>query len=163
MKTASLKEIKTELGHATNKELMDLCLRLAKSKKENKELLTYILFESHDETAYIENLKTRTRNEFEAINTQNFHYIKKSIRKILRELKKYIRYSQNKETEVELLINFCQELSDFKPSTIKNGTLLNLYSRQIELIRKRISVLHEDLQYDYAIELEKLLEKQTKL
>lgn len=157
MKAASLKEIKTELNHRTTRELLELCLRLSKFKKENKELLTYLLFESANEEAFIRNIKTKIDEDFENINTKTFYFIKKSVRKILREIKKYIRYSQNKETEVELLLYFCHKLKDFKPSIKRNTTLINLYNRQIEYIQKKISTLHEDLQYDYEMEIEELL------
>ncbi len=156
MKAASLKEIKTELNQRSTQELLALCLRLSKSKKENKELLTYLLFESADEENFIRGIKEKVDLDFEAINTNSFFYIKKSVRKILRELKKYIRYSQNKETEVELLLYFCEKLMDFRPSIKRNTTLVNLYNRQIEFISKKIMALHEDLQNDYGLELENL-------
>lgn|SRR5690554_4208237 len=157
MKAASLKEIKTELNHRSTQELLELCLRLSKFKKENKELLTYLLFESANEEAFIRSIKTKIDEDFESINTKTFYFIKKSVRKILREIKKFIRYSQNKETEVELLLYFCHKLKDFKPSIKRNTTLINLYNRQIEYIQKKISTLHEDLQYDYEMEIEELL------
>jgi len=157
MKAASLKEIKTELSHRSTQELLELCLRLSKFKKENKELLTYLLFESANEEAFIRSIKTKIDEDFESINTKTFYFIKKSVRKILSEIKKFIRYSQNKETEVELLLYFCHKLKDFKPSIKRNTTLINLYNRQIEYIQKKVSTLHEDLQYDYEMEIEELL------
>lgn len=156
MKAASLKEIKSELNHRSTQELLDLCLRLSKFKKENKELLTYLLFESADEEAFIESIKEKIDADFENINTNTFYYIKKSVRKILRELKKFIRYSQKKETEVELLLYFCHKLKEFKPSIKRNTTLSKLYQRQIQFIEKKVATLHEDLQYEYNIELEEL-------
>ncbi|MCG2418947.1 hypothetical protein K8089_07920 [Aequorivita sp. F47161] len=159
MKAASLKEIKTELNHRSTQELLELCLRLSKFKKENKELLTYLLFESANEEAFIESIKAKIDEDFEAINTKTYFYIKKSVRKILREIKKFIRYSQNKETEVELLLYFCEKLKDFKPSINRNTTLTNIYNRQIDYISKKVETLHEDLQYDYKLELEELSKK----
>jgi hypothetical protein len=57
MKAVTVKELKEELTNYTPKELRELCLRLARFKKENKELLTYLLFESSDEALYIESVK----------------------------------------------------------------------------------------------------------
>ena len=108
MKAATVKELKTELSSRSPKELLEICLRLSKFKKENKELLTYLLFESDDEAGYIREVKNEIDQQFESINTKSFFYIKKSIRKILRNIKKYVRYSQKKQTEVELLIYFCR-------------------------------------------------------
>ena len=38
MKAVTVKQLKTELAYCTNNELIELCLRLSKFKKENKEL-----------------------------------------------------------------------------------------------------------------------------
>ncbi|GGD06733.1 hypothetical protein [Hyunsoonleella pacifica] len=156
MKAVNLPEIKKELNMLSSAELQQLCLRLARFKKENKELLTYLLFESHNETGYIQTVKGFIDSEFELINTNNFYYIKKSIRKILRNIKKFIRYSQQKETEVELLLYFCGKLKDFKPSIKRSTQLQNMYHRQILLAKKTVAKLHEDLQYDYNVMLEDL-------
>jgi hypothetical protein len=156
MKAVSVVTIKKELQHRSPEELMELCLRLSKFKKENKELLTYLLFESHDETGYIETVKQEINDQFETINTDSYFYIKKNVRKILRNIKKYARYSLKKETEVELLLYFCSILKDFKPSIKRNVTLTNIYDRQILTIKKIVMTLHEDLQYDYNLALEEL-------
>lgn len=156
MKAVSLKELKQELTTLTSTELQELCLRLSRFKKENKELLTYLLFESSNETAYIESVKRYIDEQFEIINTKSYFYIRKSVRKILTNTKKYIRYSKHKETEVELLIYFCVKLKDFSPSIKNSPRLLNTYHRQLELIKKVVGTFHEDLQYDYNLTLEEL-------
>jgi len=156
MKAASLKEIKTDLTYKTQQELLELCLRLIRFKKENKELLTYLLFEISDEEGYIKGIKNEMDGEFEAINTNSYFYIRKSIRKILRLIKKYIRYSQNKETEVELLLYFCTKLKSFQPTITKSKALVNLYTRNLEFIKNKVTLLHEDLQYDFQLEIENL-------
>ena len=154
MKAATVLQIKKELKQRNPEELLELCLRLSKFKKENKELLTYLLFESDYETGYIDRVKEDMDKAFAAINTNSYFYIKKSVRKILRNVKKYIRYSGNKETEVVLLLYFCKKLKTLKPSINRNTTLLNLYERQLLFIEKKIILLHEDLQYDYGLLVE---------
>jgi hypothetical protein len=156
LKGASLTEIKKELSHKSYNEVADLCLRLARFKKENKELLTYLLFESQNEEGYIESVKQYIDEQFELINTASYFYIRKSARKILTNTKKYIRYSQNKETEVALLLYFCQKLNAFSPSIKYSLQLQNMYNRQLLLIKKLIATFHEDLQYDYNLILEDL-------
>lgn len=156
MKAVSLKEIKQELNTLSTIEIQELCLRLSRFKKENKELLTYLLFESSDESGYILSVKDYVDEQFELINIKSYFYIRKSVRKILTNIKKYIRYSQKKETEVELLLYFCKKLKDFSPSIKYSVQLQNTYKRQIILIEKAISTLHEDLQYDYNIILNEL-------
>lgn len=159
MKASSIKELKQELNSRSQGDLLELCLRLSKFKKENKELLTYLLFEASDEAAYIEGVKTEIKQEFKQINKKSYYLIKKSVRKILRSIKKYIRYSKKKETEVELLLCFCSELKKMRPSMNNNIPLSNIFIRQVELIKKTVSSMHEDLQFDYGEELDKIMRK----
>lgn len=156
MKAATVKELKEALSERSPKQLTEICLRLSKFKKENKELLTYLLFESANEEDYIQSVKRTINHQFEQINTSRYYFVKKSVRKILREVKKYIRYSQNKETEVELLLHFCRQLKAISPSYTRYRVLQGLYQRQIDTIKKKVLSLHEDLQYDYEQELEEL-------
>ncbi len=156
MKSVTLKELSQELTYRTPKELRDLCLRLARFKKENKELLTYLLFESSDELTYVQRVKKEMDEEFAQINRTSYYFIRKSVRKILKNTRKYIRYSQKKQTEVELLLHFCARLKSLSPPIQKNAALMNLYNRQIDTIIRKVSVLHEDLQYDYTLELSEL-------
>jgi vacuolar-type H+-ATPase catalytic subunit A/Vma1 len=156
MKAVTVKKIKDELSYKNSNELIELCLRLSKFKKENKELLTYLLFESSSEELYIESVKEQIDDLFDQINIKSYFYIRKSVRKILTLTKKFIRYSQKKETEVELLIYFCQKLKNFKPSIKNSVRLQNVYNRQVENIKKTVKTLHEDLQYDYQLEIDDL-------
>ena len=123
MKSATVKELEQELGVRSHSELLKLCLNLSKFKKENKELLTYLLFEVADESAFIESVKIETEQQFSEINTSSYYYIKKSVRKILRNIKKYIRYSKKRETEVELLMYFCSELKQMSPPMGKKSSV----------------------------------------
>jgi len=156
MKAATIVTIKKELQHLPKEDLLQLCLRLGRFKKENKELLTYLLFQAHDEESYIESIKETLDEIFKVMNTDSYFYMKKTIRKILRQIKTFSRYSITKTTEVELLIYFCQRLNELKPNIHRNRTLDNLYKRQIISIEKKITGFHEDLQYDYRLQLEKL-------
>jgi hypothetical protein len=133
---------------------------LARFKKENKELLTYLLFECQDEESFIQTLKQEVDIQFDAINTNSFFYIRKSIRKILSSIKKHIRYSKKKETEAELLLYFCKKMKIFKPSINRSPRLLNIFDTQVRMIKKAIEKLHEDLQYDFQLELDELLENE---
>ena len=159
MKAATIVQLKKELLYKDQEELVQLCLRLSRFKKENKELLSYLLFEAENEPGYILGIKEEVDILFSEINTSSYYYVKKSVRKILRILRKYIRYSGNKETEVELLLYFCERLKDVTPSIYQNTALTNLYSRQLHQIEKKISLLHEDLQYDYSLILEQLTDQ----
>jgi hypothetical protein len=156
MKAASVVELRKELEHLDKEKLKQLCLRLSRFKLENKELLTYLLFESEDESSYIQSIKNQLDTLFLDINTNNYFYVKKSVRKILRRIRKFARYSNQPETEVELLLYFCLKMQDIKPSIFKNKTLTNIYNRQIESAQKKTKKLHEDLQYEYNLHVEDL-------
>ncbi len=156
MKAATVRELKQELSQRTPKEVLEICLRLSKFKQENKELLTYLLFEAGDEASYVRSVKQEIDEQFAQINTRSYYLIKKSVRKVLRAVRKYIRYSSSKETEVELLIYFCIKLRDLEPSIFRYTMLRNLYERLVDSIEKKLLKLHEDLQYDYGVQLEDL-------
>ena len=159
MKAASIREIKHELGNMSQEELMELCLKMTKFKKENKELATYLLFEADDEAGYVQSIKDDMDELFGDLNLASSYYAKKGVRKIQRVVKKCIRYSKNKETEVELLIYFCEHLNRINTLLGKSIMLRNITLRQIEAIRKTINHLHEDLQYDYKMELDAIAAK----
>jgi hypothetical protein len=156
MKAATLSEIKAELKTLPPAQLIDLCLHLAKFKKDNKEMLTYLLFEAQDEAAYVKSTKELIDEQFGEINRSNIYYAKKSIRKILRNTTKFIKYSGSKQTETELLTFFCKKLKHSGISISSSTALTNLYERQISKIEKALSAMHEDLQFDYREELENL-------
>jgi hypothetical protein len=156
MKAVTVKEINQELLNLSPKELRDLCIRLSRFKKENKELLTYLLFEAADEESYIESVKKEIDDQFSLVNKKTGYLIKKGFRKILRNIRKYSRYSLNKKTEVDLLIYFCVKIKRFSPSVFRNTGIVNLYNGQLEAIRKKVSALHEELQLDYEAEMEVL-------
>ena len=156
MKAATINELKLELQNITPVKITELCLRLARFKKENKELLTYLLFEAHDTTAYIENVKAAMDNQFEDINKSNVYFIKKTLRKILRTANKYSRYSGLANVEIELLLYFCTRMKELNIPINKNPVLINIYNNQLKKITKTVATLHEDLQYDYLREINRL-------
>jgi len=156
MKTATVKELTRELQLRGPGELLELCLRLSKFKKENKELLTYLLFEAFDEASYVEGVKKEIDAQFGLVNRKSPFLLKKGVRKILLNTRKFIRYSQNKQTEIDLLMYFCSQLKKFSPGIRRSSALLNLYNRELDHIIKKVALLHEDLQYDYGVELNEL-------
>ncbi len=157
MKASTVNEIKQELKHRTAAELVELCNRLARFKKENKELLTYLLFEAHDEAGYKQSVKQEIDFQFREIPKGNSLYLqKKSVRKILRTAAKYARYSGEKTTEIELLLHFCSRLKSSGIALHQSTALSNLLQTQLKKIGKLLPALHEDLQYDYQRALDEL-------
>lgn len=158
MKAATVHEIKQALMGNTAKELAELCLRLAKFKKENKELLSYLLFEAKDEEMYIKEVKEEISQEMNQIDPAlNLYFAKKTIRKILRIANKHIRYTGSKQAEIEILLHFCLCLKNSGIPFMKSTALNNLYQQQLKKMEKTLNGLHEDLQYDYRRMLEESL------
>ncbi len=158
MNVAPLQQLRKELKERSNAELIECCLRLAKFKKDNKELLHYLLFEASDEETYIASVKGMMEEEFKAIRPFPTYQRHKSVRKVLRNLKKFIRYSGKKETEVELLIAFALALKSFRKSFASDTVLASIYFKQIEFIERQVLKLHEDFQFDYQADLDVLRE-----
>lgn len=153
MKAATLNEIRKELNTLDQPVLEQLCVALARYKKENKELLTYLLFEAHDEHAYVENVKSEMDGLFQTLPKGNVYFIKKTIRKILRFVNRQIKYSDAKETEIELRIYFCLKMKSASVPMAGGTVLHNLYQQQVKKIQAILSKLPEDLQYDYDREM----------
>lgn len=156
MEIASLSNIKKELKNLPPEVLQDVITRLAKYKKDNKELLSYLLFEAYNEDEYIRQVKAEIDLEFMSLNRSSFYLAKKTLRKVLRTTKKHIRFSGKKETEIELLLYFCRKLKESRLDYKRSRVVFNMYLNQVKRIQKVISMLHEDLQYDYRNELENL-------
>jgi hypothetical protein len=154
MKTASLKEIKTELENTPPEKLLELCLRLTKFKKENKELLTYLMFEEGNEASYVASVKSLLDELFETVNKTQLYFAKKTIRKIVRTANRYIKYSDSKTTEPDILIHVCEKINELNLALKRNTALHNIYLSQLKKIKKAASGMHEDEQYDYLKMLE---------
>ena len=156
MDTASLSEIKKELKTLSPQQLQEIIVRLAKYKKENKELLSYILFDAFIQQAFIENVKREIDEQFSHLNKSSYYLAKKTLRKVLRTTRKHIRFSGSKQTELELRIYFCQKLKETKLHRRSNQVIINMYNREVERIKKVVSMLHEDLQFDYEEDINEL-------
>lgn len=157
MNTASISEIKKEINTLDSETVAALCMRLAKYKKENKELLNYLLFEAHNEQAYINSVKETADELFQDVPAPNLYLTKKVLRKILRFVNKQIKYSGIAQTELELRIYFCMKVRS-KNVPLHEGTVLgNLYQQQANKIGVILSKLPEDLQADYQRDVELLV------
>lgn len=156
MKAASISELKQELITMPPKKLLELCLRLARFKKENKELLSYLLFEAHDEQSYVESIKKEINDLFWDLPRANMYIIKKGLRKILRSISKYSKHTSNKASEVEMIIHFCKNLNNSGIRFRTNKALSNLYAQQLKKLDILVEQVHEDLKFDYKKQLEKL-------
>lgn len=155
MEISSLQEQKKELKTLSKEELAELCLRLGKYKKENKELLNFLLFHRHDAENYIEQVKHSLQFAFDELNPHPY-YCTKSLRKILRTISRQAKFIAQAHLEIDLLCWFCHNYLDKVNLKTTNKSLQQLFTRQLEKIDKCCLKLHEDLQFDVRQELDKI-------
>lgn len=149
MKTATLKELKSALQDLSEPELLAVCLRLARYRSDNKELLTYLLYEAANESDYASSVKDEIDREFEQLPAGNVYYIKKTLRKILRFVNRHIRYSGIAITEIELRIHFCRKMKEARIPMHTGTVLHNIFQQQIMRIKKLLASLPDDVRTDY--------------
>lgn len=154
--TYGLADIKKELQHLSSLQVADLCLRLGRYKKENKELLAYLLFEANNEEAFIEKVKAEVGFMFSQLPSQSYAAAK-YIRKILRLIGKYNKFIGSKQAEIDLFLNFCYNYIQYTERRTSYKPLRLILTRQVQKIQVLIAKLDEDLQLDYTEDYNKML------
>ena len=149
MKAAALSQIKKELAKLDHDELLDVCVRLAKFKVESKELLTYLLMHADDEIGYADELCDEIDEQLDT--SGRIH--KRTLRKVVRWMDKCLRFSGNKETELQVRIHFCRRIKDKRISFGGCRVSENMYATQLKKIDKAIEKVHPDLQFDFSRQL----------
>ncbi|OOQ61862.1 hypothetical protein [Mucilaginibacter pedocola] len=155
--TYSLQQIKKELQHLPAEQLAELTLRLIRYKKENKDLLGYLLFDANNEQEFIESIKAEAGFMFSQLPVQPY-FAAKALRKILKLLSKYTKFIGSKPAEIELLLSFCQNYLQYVVRQASHKPIRLILTRQLDKIKTAIVKLHEDLQFDYGQEYEAVLE-----
>jgi hypothetical protein len=158
MRAEKLSDIKKELRSLNPEMLAELCLRLAKYKKDNKELLSYLLYEADEPLRYAEEVKAYLLPNFQQLS-RSAYTSTKEIRKIVRLLSKHAKYTSVKEVELELLLWFCSSFLEYADTRSSHKPLLSIFNRQMEKIKKALPKLHEDLQFDYNQTFQALIEE----
>jgi len=156
MKAVSLSEVKKELSMIPTEVLVSLCVRLAKYKKENKELLSYLLFESDNDDLYAEQVKQELEACFRELDSRYSVQNKKKLSKAIRLMDKHIKFVGSKRFEAQMRIFFCSQIKKLAPSFRRHSVIQGIYQRQMDKLNKAIAALHEDLQYDFKEEIKSL-------
>src|ERR1700733_13095324 len=146
--TYGLQDIKKELQHLSSLQIADLCLRLSRYKKENKELLTYLLFEADNEQGFIEKIKAEVGFMFSQLPSQSYAAAK-YIRKILRLIAKYNKFIGSKPAEIDLFLNFCYNYLQYTDRRSSYKPMRLILTRQVQKVQALVAKLDEDLQMDY--------------
>lgn len=149
MDISSLQQIKKELEKVDHKQMIQYCLKLASYKRDNKLYLNYLLFESENEITYKEKIQSEILKQFEDINDSTVYYLKKRIRKTKQLLYKYVTFTEQMETHLELYIFFLKQLHPYAQQIESSKQIQSMILTVIRSFEKKLSKLHEDLQYDF--------------
>ena len=145
MKAATISQLKKELAKLDREELLEVCVRLAKFKVESKELLTYLLMKSDDELRYANELC----EELDKLLDDSGRIHKQTLRKVVRWMNKCLRFSGNRETELQVRIHFCRRIKEKQISFGGCRVSENMYTTQLKKIEKALEKVHPDLQFDF--------------
>ncbi|MEO1618231.1 MAG: hypothetical protein AAFV88_20420 [Planctomycetota bacterium] len=148
-KAATISQLKKELAELDREELINVCVRMAKFKVECKELLTYLLMKANDEVGYAAALC----EELDALLITPGRIHKKTLRKVIRWMDKSLRFSGDKETELQVRIHFCRRIKEKRITFGGCRVSSNLYNSQLKKIDKAIAKVHADLQFDFTQQL----------
>ncbi len=159
MEIPSLAELKRELGYRSEKELVSLLTDLAKFSRDNKAFLYFKLHESDQPNLFVDSVKEELDEAFQVANTRNHHLAKKSAQNIRRKLNKLLKLGKNKADQAELILYFCEQMTQYGYLNFRHPVIDNLFAVQVGKAQKLIASLHEDLQSDYGYRIESLFEK----
>jgi hypothetical protein len=156
MKSATISQLQKELKELPPEQVLEICVQLAKYKKENKEYLNFLIFGAQDKESYFEKVKEDLELQFDGINRMSAYTTKKGLQKMVRLLTKHIRQAKSQKTELELRLWFCNRIRRARINLDRSQVTSNLYYREVEKIKKVYGKLHEDMRYDYRKDLENL-------
>jgi hypothetical protein len=158
MSPASIDDIKKELQQLPPKKILDLLLKLGRFKKENKELLTYLLFEQQDEMGYTQSIKIEIDEQMAVIGTIPAGLAKKVLRKIQRQITKQNKYMASKPAAVELHLHFARRLKELEENRYGKLSPEKVFVQQAAKVEKLLPLLTEDLRHDYEKQVKDLQE-----
>lgn len=156
MKSASISTLEKELHTLDKQDVVSICIQLAKYRKENKELLNFLLFESANRENYIERILVELEESFFTINRKSSYTTKKGLQKVVRLLNKHVKQNASPQAEIQLRTWFCQKVKKARIDLDMDQVISNLYYREVEKIKTVFFKLHEDLQGDFRSSLEEL-------
>ena len=144
----SLASLKKELSGLERTELIAICARLARYKKENKELLAYLLLDADDPILYAEKIKPLLDEPFEAPYHSAWAFAKR-LRKALRQIAKYHRFTGSARGEAELLMYLLQKFEGDWRRGITQAGIQKIILRCFEKIESLLEKMDEDYGSDF--------------
>jgi len=157
MELISSAEIKKGLKTLPKMVLEKMIMRLARLKKENKELLHFELRLNGDADQYKEEvweeIKSYLDTEFSGIRLQM-----KALKRANRLISKYGRLSQVREGEAELIIRVIKLVISDRRTEIKRNIIQRFLHTQLKKAYSLSRKFHPDLKYDLEAEIMVIIE-----
>jgi len=157
MKPATLVQIRKELETISPQRLMALTLRLIKLKSENKEFVSYLLFDEDQLSEYLADLKFEISEVLDCASFSQSLIAKKALRKCQKSITKHARYMGSKDAEAELYMFMIRKIHEKGINKYTHRTIQIIYLRCIERVKKLLPNIHDDLRGDFEIEIQNLL------
>ncbi|MEX1190271.1 MAG: hypothetical protein WED33_13510 [Bacteroidia bacterium] len=143
-----LNDLKKDLGGLPQPELVQVVLRLARLKIENKELIHYLLYYAHDSSAYVEVLMPEVLDPFEQ-EFLNSYALSKRLRKSMRVIAKYLRFTSDRAGESELLLAVVSKYLATYRYEYRHAALSRIIVRCLKKTHDNFEKIHEDYRADY--------------
>ncbi len=150
-----LNELKKDLANCTDKQLVDHLLSLARLKKENKEMLSYLLGYGGRPLEYGEVYKSLIDDCFTDIS-ENPYFAKKTLQKIKRIISKYYRFTSSRQGEAELYAHFLEGFCKHIHPDTRHKQVLGIGIFALKKLNAIAAQVHEDISGDVLKELDRL-------
>jgi len=153
MKPATLVQIRKELETISPQRLMALTLRLIKLKSENKEFVSYLLFDEDQLSEYLADLKFEISEVLDGASFTQPLIAKKALRKCQKYITKHAKYMGSKDAEAELYMFLLRKIHEKGINRYTHRAIQLIYLRIIEKTKKLLPTIHNDLRGDFEIEI----------
>lgn len=150
----NISEIKKDLQELDKQKLIDLVLNLAKLKKENKQAIVSALKSKDSLELYVDSVKEFIQSQFESVNPNPF-FAKKTLRRIVKEIKSKSALMKSAYFEAELWIKYIAEYDQLQfVGSASRSMVVNTRKAAVLRIEKLLTKMHEEQQFDIRKELQ---------
>lgn len=157
-----LNELKKELAYLSQKELLNLLVRMTKVKAENKDLLNFILFFDEQAMVYAETFTDEiVKPIFEYPNQE--YFLLKSLRKSKRVISKVYKITKSREAELSLYLKMLETIQEQIKNYRFRITTINFIAIVSGRIEKLYDGINDELKLDYTQRVEDVKKWVTRL